>query len=310
MRSLADRPPAARPLAALAQRGEPEPAGRGEGLARLTARELRRNGGAMAGAAILAAIVLAALAAPLVAPYDPIAISPAASAQPPSAAHLMGTDVLGRDVFSRVVYGARISLWLGVVSVAIACSLGLLFGILAGFYRGAVEAVIMRGADVLLAFPSFLLALTILFSLGQSIVNVMIAVGLASVPGYTRIVRGSVLSAREQEYVTAARTAGCSDRRLMVRHLLPNIVAPVIVISTVGIAWAIITSASLSFLGLGVQPPTAEWGSMVNDGMRHLNRSWWIATFPGLAIAVAVLAINLLGDGLRDALDPKLRNVG
>ena len=306
MRTLANNRSAAPSLAdGRLRSAAPE---RGQSLASLAGRELRRNGGAMAGAVILVAIVLAALAAPIVVPYDPIAIAPSASAEPPSLAHLMGTDVLGRDIFSRVLFGGRISLWLGVVSVGIACSLGLLFGILAGYYRGVVEAVIMRVADVLLAFPSFLLALTILFVLGQSIVNVMVAVGLASVPGYTRVVRGSVLAAREQEYVTAARTAGASDLRLMIRHLLPNIVAPVIVISTVGIAWAIIASASLSFLGMGVQPPTAEWGSMVNDGMRHLNRSWWISTFPGLAVVVAVLAINLLGDGLRDALDPKLRN--
>ena len=227
----------------------------------------------------------------------------------PSSTHWMGTDVLGRDIFSRVIHGARISLWLGVVSVGIACSVGLTLGLIAGYFGGWVETVVMRGADMLLAFPSFLLALTILFALGQSIINVMIAVGLASVPGYTRLVRGSVLSTRELEYVVAARTIGCSDTRLIRRHILPNVVAPVIVIASVGIAWAIIAAASLSFLGMGVQPPTPEWGSMVNDGMRHLRRAWWISSFPALAIVVVVLAINLVGDGLRDALDPKLRNI-
>jgi peptide/nickel transport system permease protein len=278
---------------------------RGESLAAMTLRELARNRGAMIGVFILMAIILLAIFAPIIAPFDPIALAPAESSQPPSAGHLMGTDVLGRDVFSRVIYGARISLWLGLVSVGIACSVGLTLGLVAGYFGGWVETVVMRGADMMLAFPSFLLALTILFALGQSIVNVMIAVGLASVPGYTRIVRGSVLSTRELEYVVAARTIGCSSPRLIGRHILPNVVAPVIVIASVGIAWAIITSASLSFLGMGVQPPTPEWGSMVNDGMRHLRRAWWISSFPALAIVVTVLAINLFGDGLRDALDPR-----
>lgn len=282
---------------------------RGESLAVLTLRELARNPGAVVGGLMLALIVLAALLAPLIAPYDPVSLSPQESSLSPSSSHWMGTDILGRDIFSRVIHGARISLWLGLVSVGIACSVGLTLGLIAGYFGGWVETVVMRGADMLLAFPSFLLALTILFALGQSIINVMIAVGVASIPGYTRLVRGSVLSTRELEYVVAARTIGCSDTRLIRRHILPNVVAPVIVIASVGIAWAIITAASLSFLGMGVQPPTPEWGSMVNDGMRHLRRAWWISSFPALAIVVAVLAINLVGDGLRDALDPKLRNI-
>lgn len=282
---------------------------RNQSMATLTWKELRRNPGALAGIIILITIVCIAILAPVVSPFDPVALSPADSNQAPSAQHLMGTDILGRDIFSRVIFGARISLWLGLVSVGIASVLGLTLGLIAGYFGGWVETVIMRGADMMLAFPSFLLALTILFALGQSIVNVMIAVGLASVPGYTRIVRGSVLTAREMEYVVAARTIGCSDGRLIRRHILPNVVAPVIVIASVGIAWAIITAASLSFLGMGVQPPTPEWGSMVNEGMRHLRRAWWMSTFPALAIVVTVLAINLVGDGLRDALDPKLRNV-
>ncbi len=282
---------------------------RGESMAVLTWRELQRNAGALSGIVILVAIVLMAILAPVIAPYDPVALSPVDSSQGPSLQHWMGTDVLGRDIFSRVMFGARISLWLGLVSVGIASVLGLTLGLIAGYFGGWAETVIMRGADMMLAFPSFLLALTILFALGQSIINVMIAVGLASVPGYTRIVRGSVLTTRELEYVLAARTIGCSDGRLLRRHILPNVIAPVIVIASVGIAWAIITAASLSFLGMGVQPPTPEWGSMVNEGMRHLRRAWWISSFPALAIVVTVLAINLVGDGLRDALDPKLRNV-
>ena len=282
---------------------------RGQSLFALAGRELMRTPGTVVGLVLVGAIVLAAVLAPVVAPYDPIATSTTESATAPSAQHWFGTDVLGRDMFSRVIYGARISLWLGLISVSIACLCGLLFGITAGYYGGWVDTMIMRGADMLLAFPSFLLALTIVFALGQSLINVMIAVGISSIPGYTRIVRGSVLSAREHEYVIASRTIGCTDARLMTRHILPNVVAPVIVISTVGIAWAIIAAASLSFLGMGAQPPTPEWGAMVNDGLRYLKGSWWISTFPGLAIMVTVLAINLVGDGLRDALDPKLRNI-
>ena len=191
-----------------------------------------RTPGTVVGLVLVGAIVLAAVLAPVVAPYDPIATSTTESATAPSAQHWFGTDVLGRDMFSRVIYGARISLWLGLISVSIACLCGLLFGITAGYYGGWVDTVIMRGADMLLAFPSFLLALTIVFALGQSLINVMIAVGISSIPGYTRIVRGSVLSAREHEYVTASRTIGCTDARLMTRHILPNVVAPVIVIST------------------------------------------------------------------------------
>jgi peptide/nickel transport system permease protein len=272
-------------------------------------QEVLRNPGSVVGLVLVLAIVLAAVLAPVIAPYDPIWTSTTESTAAPSPAHWFGTDVLGRDIFSRVMYGARISLWLGLISVTIACVCGLVFGIAAGYYGGWVDTTIMRGADMLLAFPSFLLALTIVFALGQSLINVMIAVGISSIPGYTRMVRGSVLSAREHEYVTAARTIGCTDSRLMTRHLLPNVVAPVIVISTVGIAWAIIAAASLSFLGMGAQPPTPEWGAMVNDGMRYLNKAWWISTFPGVAIMLTVLAINLVGDGLRDALDPRLRHL-
>jgi peptide/nickel transport system permease protein len=281
----------------------------GQSVWRLARREFLRNPGAIVGLVAVGLIVLAAVLAPILAPFDPIATSTSESAAAPSIKHWMGTDVLGRDILSRVIFGARISLWLGLISVSIACAFGLLFGLTAGYYGGWAETLIMRGADMLLAFPSFLLALTILFALGQSLINVMIAVGIASIPGYTRIVRGSVLSAREQEYVTAARTIGCSDARLLARHILPNVVAPVIVISSIGIAWAIITAASLSFLGMGAQPPTPEWGAMVNDGMRYLNKAWWISTFPGVAIMIKVFAINLVGDGLRDALDPRLRNL-
>ena len=217
---------------------------RGQSLFALAGRELLRTPGSVAGLVLIGAIVLAAVLAPVVAPYDPVATATAESAMAPSVQHWFGTDVLGRDMFSRVIYGARISLWLGLISVSIACVCGLLFGITAGYYGGWVDTVIMRGADMLLAFPSFLLALTIVFALGQSLINVMIAVGISSIPGYTRIVRGSVLSAREHEYVDRRAYHRLHGRRdLMTRHILPNVVAPVIVISTVGIAWAIIAAA-------------------------------------------------------------------
>jgi peptide/nickel transport system permease protein len=240
-------------------------------------------------------------------PYDPIAQDQTVLQKPPTWSHLMGTDILGRDVFSRVVAGAPISLQLGLISVSIATIFGGLLGLVAGYRGGTVDLLAMRVADVLLAFPSFLLALTLVFVLGASLTNAMLAVGIASIPGYSRTVRGSVLSTRENEYVLAARVVGGGDWRIMFRHVLPNVIAPLIVIATLGIPWAILTAASLSFLGMGAQPPTPEWGAMANDGRNYLSTAWWIATFPGLAIAVTVIAINLIGDGLRDALDPRLR---
>jgi peptide/nickel transport system permease protein len=281
----------------------------GESMLRITGRELLRNPSAVVGLIMMSIIVGLALLAPVIAPYDPIRLATDSTMQPPSRQHLMGTDLLGRDVLSRVLHGARISLRLGIVSVSIACVFGLTLGLIAGFYGRWIDAVIMRLADMVLAFPSFLLALTIAFALGPSLFNVMIAVGIASIPGYTRMTRGSVLTARELDYVLAARTIGCSNARLMVRHVMPNVIAPIIVISTIGVAWAIITAASLSFLGMGAQPPTPEWGAMINDGLRLLRQAWWISSFPGFAIMLTVVAINLIGDGLRDALDPRLRNI-
>jgi peptide/nickel transport system permease protein len=281
---------------------------KGESWTAIVFRQYIQNRNAIVGTIAFGMIVLAAIFAPVLTRYDPTAINTDVTTMPPGPGHLMGTDILGRDIFSRVLYGARISLQLGLVSVTIATIIGGTLGLISGYREDWVDLLIMRGVDILLAFPSFLLALTLVFMLGPSLFNAMVAVGISSIPGYTRTVRGSVLSAKQNEYVTAARSVGCSELRIMVRHILPNVLAPLIVIATLGIPWAILTAASLSFLGMGAQPPTPEWGAMANDGRNYLQEAWWISTFPGLAIAVTVISINLIGDGLRDAFDPRLRS--
>jgi len=269
-------------------------------------RQFRRQRTALVGGIVLLVLVLSALFANVLAPYDPAAQDPAASLRPPSWHHLFGTDVFGRDIFSRVLYGGRISLRIGLISVALAATTGIILGLIAGYYGRWIDTVIMRMMDMLLALPGILLALVIVAVLGPSVTNVMLAVGASIIPVFTRIVRGSVLAARETTYVEAARVIGCPSRTILWRHILPNIVAPVIVLATLNIALAIIIGASLSYLGVGVQPPTPEWGSMLSDGRDYLRGQWWIATFPGLAIFVTVLAMNLLGDGLREAFDPRI----
>ena len=268
-------------------------------------RRLRRNRAALLGGVVVALVALLAVAAPLVAPYDPIKVSASEALQAPSAGHLFGTDQFGRDILTRVLYGGQLSLRIGLISVGIASTFGIVLGLLAGYYAGWLGAVIMRVIDMLLAFPGILLALVVVAVLGPSLINVMIAVGIANIPHYTRVVRASVLSIKSSVYVEAARVIGCGDLRIMFQHILPNVLASVIVLATLGVAGAILTGAGLSFLGLGVQPPTPEWGAMLSGGRDQLRNSWWITTFPGVAIMVTVLAINLLGDGLRDALDPR-----
>lgn len=270
-------------------------------------RRLHRHPSAMVGGILLIIIILTTLAAPIIAPYDPLETAPREARQSPSSDHLLGTDDLGRDVFSRILYGGRISLLLGIIAVVIGGIAGTLLGLLAGYFRGFVEIVIMQFIDILLAFPGFLLALAAVAVLGTGINNVMIAVGISLIPGFARVVRGSTLTVREMDYVESARVVGIRHGRILRKYVLPNVTAPVIVLATVDVAGAILTGAALSFLGLGAQPPQPEWGLMINEGRRFLRIAWWISTFPGAAIMIAVIAINLVGDALRDVLDPRLR---
>ncbi len=305
------------PLVDAESAGQTRPAGRAvlslerasppTSLARDAARRLARNPGAVTGAIVLVTIVLLALLAPVIAPYDPIAQDSGAIRAGPSPSHLFGADNFGRDVFSRVLYGGRKSLPVGLIAVGIAVVIGVGFGLIAGYYGRWIDALIMRAVDLMLAFPGILLAMALVAILGTSLFNLMLAVGIASIPEYTRVVRGTVLSTREAEYVVAAQVAGAPDRRIILRHILPNILPPVIVLATLGIAGAIILGSTLSFLGLGIKPPDPEWGNMLSDGRAMMRHYWWVSLFPGLAIMLTVLAINLLGDGLRDALDPRLR---
>lgn len=276
---------------------------------RLFFKEWRRNRPAMLGSFIFVVIVLMVIFAPQVTRFDPIEPDYRARYSPPSTEHWFGTDRTGRDVFTRVIYGGRISLRVGLIAVFIGVSLGTTLGLISGFYGGWVDNVIMRFMDFVLAMPGILLAITIVFALGPDLFNVMIAVGISTMPQYARVVRASVLSARELQYVEAARAAGAGDIKLMVRHILPNIVAPVLVLATLGLGSAVLSVAALSFLGLGAAPPTPEWGLLISDGRGVLRNAWWVATFPGLFIMLTVLAVNLIGDGLRDALDPRLRGL-
>jgi peptide/nickel transport system permease protein len=258
------------------------------------------------GAAILGVLVLVAVAAPLIASHDPARPNVPERFALPSREHLFGTDNLGRDIFSRIVFGSRVSLRIGFVSVGIAFSCGVTLGLLAGFFA-RVDNLIMRVMDVLLAFPGLLLAIAILGALGPSLTNAMIAVGIAATPSYTRITRSAVLRVRAQEYVDASRALGATDRRIILYHVLPNILSVVIVTTTLSMAGAILAASGLSFLGLGAQPPTPEWGAMVFVAKDYLAIAPHLALFPILAIFVTVLGFNFLGDGLRDTLDPRLR---
>ena len=273
---------------------------------RRLAHRLSRHKGAVAGFVVLAALVLLALLAPLIAPYDPIGIS-SATLKPPGPQHPMGTDNFGRDIFSRVVYGTRISLSMGFVAIAIAAVCGTAIGLVAGTYGRLIDSILMRFIDALMAFPGILLALAIAAVLGPGLFNAMIAVGIATIPSFARLVRSAVLQVTQTTYIEAARALGCSNLQLIRRHILPNVLTPVLVLSTLGVAGAILVGASLSFLGLGAQPPTAEWGAMLSQGRQFIRLAWWIMAFPGLAITITVMAANLVGDGLRDALDPRLK---
>lgn len=270
-------------------------------------RRMGRNRNILIGGTVLLLLIAIALAAPLLAPRDPLAIDTSAALRPPDNVYWFGTDQFGRDLLSRVLHGSRISLGMGVISVVIAAAVGIPVGLIAGFYGRKVDMVLMRLIDLMLAFPGILLALVIVTVLGPGLQNAMLAVGIYGIPSYARLVRGSVLQAKELLYVDAARALGMTDLKIIVKHILPNILAPVIVLSTLHVAGSILTGASLSFLGLGAQPPTPEWGALVNAGRDWLRRAWWLSTFPGLAIMMTVVAINLVGDGLRDVLDPRLK---
>ena len=273
-----------------------------------TLRRLARQRGAVVGVLILAALALVAVGAPWLGARNPIKTSPREALQPPGARFLLGSDQLGRDVASRVMHGARISLTIGLISVSIALVTGTPIGLVSGFYGGRVDAVLMRIIDVLLAFPGILLALAIVSVLSPGLNNVMIAVGLANVPAYARLTRASVLTAREQLYVEAARALGGRDAFILVRYIVPNVVAPYIILLTAQLGGAILAEAALSYLGLGAAEPTPSWGLMLSgSALSYAEKAPWIPIFPGIAISLGVFGFNLFGDSLRDALDPKLR---
>jgi peptide/nickel transport system permease protein len=261
-----------------------------------------------AGFIIILSVFLLAMLAPIIAPYDPGDINVKAILLAPSYEHWMGTDGLGRDVLTRMLYGGRISLLVGLVAVGISTVIGIILGAIAGYYRGWVDTLIMRLVDVMLSIPSFFLILAVIAFLTPSIINVMIVIGLTSWMGVTRLVRAEFLSLQGREFVQASRTLGAKDARLIFTHLLPNSLTPIIVSSVLGVAGAVLMESGLSFLGLGVQAPQASWGNILTDGKDYIQFAWWLSLFPGLAILITVLGYNLLGEGLRDALDPRSNN--
>lgn len=268
-------------------------------------QDLKKHRLALIGGGVLVVLIGMAALAPVLAPHDPLAQDLYRRLEPPSSANMFGTDDFGRDILSRVIYGARISLRIGLISISIALSVGTMLGLIAGYKGGWSDTLIMRLMDIMLAFPSILLAIAIVAVIGPGIDNVMIAVSIVMVPQYARLVRASVLTIREMAYVEAARALGARDFRILRSSVLPNCMAPLIVQSTLSLGTAILDAAGLSFLGLGAQPPAPEWGAMLSGGRELLLKAPWVMTFPGLAIFIVVLGLNLFGDGLRDALDPK-----
>jgi len=271
---------------------------------------LKRNKMAVVGLVILVILVFLAVFANFIADYETVVIKQNLQRghrlAPPSAAHIFGTDEFGRDIFARIIHGARVSLKVGIISVALSILWGGTLGAIAGYYS-KLDNYIMRIMDIFLAVPSILLAIAIVSALGPSMLNLMIAISISSVPRYARIVRASVLTIKDQEFIEAARATGSSNFRIIYRHIIPNSLAPVIVQGTLGVSSAILSTAGLSFIGLGIQPPAPEWGAMLSGGRQYLRTAWWVTTFPGVTIMITIFALNLLGDGLRDALDPRLK---
>jgi len=270
-------------------------------------RKVIRKPGFVFGVIVLVPMIFAAIFAQQLAPYAPNDMLNQRYVPPLSPGHLLGTDNLGRDIFSRLLHGARLSLVVGFLAIAIALGIGTLLGVVAGYLKGAVDNVIMRVMDVLLAFPDVLLALIVITMLGPGLLNVMIALGVAGIPGYTRLARSATLEVAAFDYVEASRSLGNSKPGILFRHVLPNMIQPVLVVATLGIAGAILAAAALSFIGLGAPPGTAEWGSMLSDARTYMRRAWWMAALPGITITLAVLAISLMGEALRDVLDPRLK---
>lgn len=262
---------------------------------------------ALIGVIIIVLLVLTAILAPVIATHSPTDQDIVNRYQAPSSDHLLGTDELGRDIFSRIIYGTRISIQIGVIAVGISLAIGVLLGGIAGYYGRWIDQIVMRFIDIMMAFPSILMAIALVAVLGPSLQNAMIAVGIVGIPQFARIVRSAVLSIKENEYIEAAKSIGAKHGRILIQHVLPNCVAPIIVQATLGVGTAILDAAGLSFLGLGAQPPTPEWGAMLSDGRAAIQNAPWVVAFPGLAIFFVVLGFNLFGDGLRDALDPRLK---
>jgi peptide/nickel transport system permease protein len=269
-------------------------------------KRFRRNPLSLTGFIVVLVLVSIALLAPFIAPYDPTAINVHDVLSPPCKAHLFGTDELGRDLFSRIIWGSRVSLKVGFVAVGIAILTGTLVGALAGFYGGATDAVLMRFVDIMLAFPTFFLILAVIAILEPNIFTIMVVIGITGWMDVARLVRAEFLTIKQRDFISAARATGMSDARLILRHILPNALSPVFVAATFGIAGAILIESGLSFLGLGVQPPEPSWGNILTAGKDNIEVAWWLSLFPGIAILITVLSYNLVGEGLRDAIDPRL----
>lgn len=279
-----------------------------EGFFKQTWKGLKKNRLAVFGLFLIMLLLFVAIFADFIAPYGVDDQNLSRKFLKPSTQHLFGTDEFGRDIFSRVVYGSRYSLMIGAVAATLSAVIGMIVGSIAGFYGNKVDNVLMRLIDIMMAIPSTLLGISIVAALGNGLRNVIIAVAIGAVPAYARIVRASILSVKEQEYIEAARSIGASDYRIIMKHILPNCLAPIIVQITMSVAKAILEASALSFIGLGIQPPSAEWGAMLSAGRAYIRKAWWIVTFPGLAIAMVIFGLNLFGDGLRDALDPRLKS--